>query len=124
MTPPVLTVDIPVVATNFTTDKTNPVNDIIENRVAPPEPERTTAQTTAVKSNVPDNDAAVGAPTIAAIAVVPVGFSVYSVALADAALYAPKEIYRNQRIVDNLRALRQLSSDSLHQEMVDQQYRR
>jgi hypothetical protein len=124
VTPPVFAVDVATPSTNFTTDRTNPINEIVENRTMPVEPERTSTQTTAVKSNVQDNEAAAGAPTIAAIAVVPVGFSVYSVALADAAFYAPKEIYRNQRTVDNLRALRQLSSDSLHQEMVDQQYRR
>ena len=44
------------------------------------------------------------------------------VALTDANFYAPKEIYRNQRTVDNARALRQLASDRLHQQMVDQQY--
>jgi hypothetical protein len=124
VTPAVVSVDIPAAMTNFATDRTNPVNEIIQGTVPSQEPERNTAQTAAVKSNVQDNDAAAGAPTIASLAVVPVGFSVYSVALADAAFYAPKEIYRNQRTVDNLRALRQLSSDSLHQQMVDQQYRR
>jgi hypothetical protein len=44
------------------------------------------------------------------------------VALTDVAFYAPKEIYRNQKNVDNARALRQLASDRLHQQMVDQQY--
>ena len=38
--------------------------------------------------------------------------------------YAPKEVYRNQRNVDNARLLRQLTNDSRHQEMTEQQYRR
>jgi hypothetical protein len=45
------------------------------------------------------------------------------VVLKDADFYAPKDIYGNQKTVDNARALRQLSSDRLHQEMIDQQYK-
>ncbi|NDG31763.1 hypothetical protein EB118_17045, partial [bacterium] len=73
--------------------------------------------------NVQDNDAAAGV-SINTIAVTPVGFNAYNIALTDAAFYAPKEIYRNQKVVDNARLLRQLASDRLHQQMVDQQYRR
>jgi hypothetical protein len=43
--------------------------------------------------------------------------------MPDVAFYAPKEIYRNQKTVDNVRALRQMSSERLHQQMVDQQYK-
>ena len=71
-----------------------------------------------------DNDAASGGVSIATMSVIPVGFTAYTIALADAAFYAPKEIYRNQRTVDNARVLRQLASDRLHQQMVDQQYNR
>lgn len=42
--------------------------------------------------------------------------------LQDAQFYATKEIYRNQKNVDNARALRGLGTDRLHQEMIDQQY--
>ena len=35
----------------------------------------------------------------------------------------PKEVYKNQNIVDNIRVLRQLGSDRLHQEMVNLQYK-
>jgi hypothetical protein len=38
------------------------------------------------------------------------------------AFYAPKEVYKNQRNVDNQRALRTLTSDSKHREMVEMQY--
>jgi hypothetical protein len=45
------------------------------------------------------------------------------VAMPDVAFYAPKEIYRNQVNVDNVRLLRGLSSDRLHQQMIDMQYK-
>lgn len=47
-----------------------------------------------------------------------------NVSLRDAAFYAPREIYRGQQTVDNRQALRGLGTDRLHQDMVDQQYRR
>jgi hypothetical protein len=45
--------------------------------------------------------------------------------MPDIAFYAPKEIYRNQKVVDNQRTLRQMNSrsDIIHQEMVNQQYK-
>ena len=78
---------------------------------------------TTVKRNVKDNDAA-GSVTIASIAKQPVGYELYMGALQDVPFYAPKEIYRNQKVVDNARAQRLLNgaSDRLHQQMVDQQY--
>jgi hypothetical protein len=118
---PVVTVDIPQPQMNFISDKTNPINDIIEAKPVMPEADRNNTNTQQVKSNVQDNDAAAGV-SIASIARTPVGFNTYMVALTDANFYAPKEIYRNQRTVDNARALRQLASDRLHQQMVDQQY--
>ncbi len=77
----------------------------------------------AVNRSVANNEAA-GGVDLAAIAVQPQGFSAYTTALADAAFYAPKEIYKNQKTVDNQRAARFLNaaSDRLHQQMVDQQY--
>lgn len=54
-----------------------------------------------------------------------VDLSAYTnVVMRDAAFYAPREIYRGQQTVDNRQALRGLGSDRVHQEMVDQQYRR
>jgi hypothetical protein len=45
--------------------------------------------------------------------------------MPDNAFYAPKEIYRNQRTVDNARVMRGLTggSDAKHLQMVDQQYK-
>jgi len=107
---------------NFTTDKTNPINDIIDSKPIVAE-QRTETNLAAVNRNAQNNEVA-GGVDINNIAVIPVGFNAYNVALRDAAFYAPKEIYRNQKTVDNVRALRSLASDRLHQEMVDQQYRR
>ena len=79
----------------------------------------------AVNTRAQDNDAA-GGVSIAAIARTPQGFEAYMSMLPDSAFYAPKEIYRNQRVVDNARVQRALSgaSDRLHQQMVDQQYKK
>jgi hypothetical protein len=109
------------VASNMLTDRTNPINDIVQST-----PTMTSSAPTPmaqVNTRSQDNDLA-GGVSIASIATVPAGFDAYNVALRDVAFYAPKEIYRNQRVVDNARALRQMSSDRLHQDMVDQQYRR
>ena len=82
------------------------------------------SRTDSVKKDIQPNDLA-GGVDIAAMATQPKGFDVYAMtAMKDSTFYAPKDIYGNQKTVDNARALRQLSSDRLHQEMVDQQYRR
>lgn len=84
-----------------------------------------TAATSSVKKNVKDNEAA-GNVTIDSIAKQPVGYTQYFGMMPDVAFYAPKEIYRNQKTVDNARVMRGLTggSDALHQEMVNQQYNR
>lgn len=77
-----------------------------------------------VKANTQDNDIA-GNITIASLGTGPTNFASYTnLVLQDTVFYLPKEIYRNQRVIDNARALRQLSSDRLHKELVEQQYRR
>ena len=82
------------------------------------------SSTETVKKNVQPNDLA-GGVDIAALATQPKGFDVYaSTILKDGAFYAPKDIYGNQKTIDNARALRQMSSDRLHQELIDLQYRR
>jgi hypothetical protein len=108
---------------NFLTDRSNPMNQILEQKPIGIETNSRSNTNQTVKSNVQDNDAA-GGVSINSIAVTPVGFNAYNIALKDVAFYAPKEIYRGQKTIDNARALRQLASDKLHQQMVDQQYRR
>jgi len=80
--------------------------------------------TDTVKKNVQSNELA-GSVDIAAMSIQPKGFDVYStLIIKDSAFYAPKEIYGNQKTIDNARIFRLLGSDRLHQEMVEQQYRR
>ena len=79
-------------------------------------------KTETVNRNVQPNELA-GAVDITRMATQPAGYQSYSFALADAPFYAPKEIYRNQVNVDNVRVLRQLSSDKLHQDLVNLQYK-
>ena len=45
--------------------------------------------------------------------------------LRDSQFYSPKEIYKNQKVVDNESILRQMNrrSDRLHEEMVNQQFK-
>jgi len=120
---PVINVEVQQMPSNFLTNKADPINELIEQKINTNTEQGSGTKTQTVKSNVQDNDAAAGV-SINTIAVTPVGFNAYNIALTDAAFYAPKEIYRNQKVVDNVRLLRQLASDRLHQQMVDQQYRR
>jgi hypothetical protein len=109
---------------NFITNRTNPITEIVEGRQLMPDSRLPAPQITTVNRNAQPNEAAVGVD-IDRIAIAPTGFNVYaSLVLRDAAFYAPKEIYRGQRNVDNVRALRNLAQDRRHGEMVDQQYRR
>ena len=75
-----------------------------------------------VNRNVQPNDLANGVD-VASMATQPRGFELYSYVIKDSTFYPPKEVYRNQNVVDNTRALRQLSSDRLHQEMINLQYK-
>ena len=81
-------------------------------------------QNASVKKNVQNNEAA-GNVTIESIAKQPANYAQYFTAIPDVAFYAPKEIYKNQKTVDNARTLRGLQggSDKLHQEMINQQYK-
>jgi hypothetical protein len=90
--------------------------EMMQNNIAAP--------TSSVNKNVQPNELA-GSIDIASMANVPAGFSAYSIVLKDASFYEPKEVYKNQKTVDNERVLRGLTrgSDSLHQRMVDQQYK-
>jgi len=78
-----------------------------------------------VKKDVAPNDLA-GGVDIAAMALVPKGYEVYSiVTLRDVPFYKPEAIYKDNKTVDNARVLRGLTSgsDAKHQEMVNQQYK-
>ena len=102
-----------------------PLNNL-QNNLQPRLPETTTKEnvTTTVNKNVQPNTAA-GNVDIASIAQTPAGFEAYMSSMRDGQFYAPKEIYRGQRTVDNARAERFLNgkSDVLHQMMIEQQYK-
>lgn len=119
---PVVNVDLPQTQQTFTTDPTNVLNSVLDNKPNIPDEEVKQTNLTSVNQKTEDNTLASGV-SINTISVVPVGFSAYTVALADANFYQPKEIYRNQRTIDNRRALQNLRSDSLHEQMKDQQWR-
>lgn len=81
--------------------------------------------TTTVKRDVQNNELA-GGVDLSKMSIQPIGFSDYlNLALTDSAFYAPKEVYKNQRVVDNARAQRLLqgASDRMHQEMINSQYK-
>ena len=115
------TQDIPQQQSNFLTNKADPLNAVLETKPVSEETKQDN-KTTTIRENVQDSELA-GNLSIANIARVPVGFNAYTIALADASFYQPKEIYRNQRTVDNRRALQSLRSDQLHQQMINQQWR-
>jgi hypothetical protein len=100
------------------------LNDAIEQRTVLPTLTNQEQKTESVNRNVQPNELA-GRVDLASMATQPAGFQTYSFVLTDAQFYAPREIYRNQRTVDNARAQRMLqgASDRLHQIMVDQQYK-
>lgn len=109
---------------NMAFSATNPLNNYVNPPTAPAEAAPASTGPV-VNRNVQPNSAA-GGRDIAVIATAPPGFDAYTAGtVPDGAFYAPREIYRNQRTVDNARAQRALSggSDRLHREMVDQQYR-
>jgi hypothetical protein len=113
--------DIPTQQSSFLTNKADPVNSVLEAKPISTETKQET-KVAAVKQDIQDSELA-GNISIANIAKLPLGFNSYLIALADASFYQPKEIYRNQRTIDNRRALQNLRSDQLHQQMINQQWR-
>lgn len=105
---------------NALIDRTSPLNTVLQTSQITHT--NSTFTGPVVKSNTTDNELANGV-SIAQIARVPVGFDAYTtMSLQQIAFYQPKEIYKGQKTVDNARALRSLSQDTKHQEMVNQQY--
>jgi hypothetical protein len=98
------------------------LNDAMEQRPVMLNANTIEQKTDSVNRNVQPNELA-GRVDIASIATQPQGYQAYAVAMPDASFYAPREIYRNQVNVDNTRVLRQLSSDRLHQDLVNLQYK-
>ena len=99
----------------------NPLSDMMQQRFEQMQ-NNVEQRSDTVKKNVQSNELA-GGVDIASIASQPKGFEAYSVMIRDAAFYEPKDVYKGQTVVDNVRALRQMSSDRLHKAMVDSQYK-
>jgi hypothetical protein len=101
-----------------------PVDNAMESKSFLPQMNNGSEQNASVKKNVQNNEAA-GNVTIESIAKQPANYAQYFTVIPDVAFYAPKEIYKNQKTVDNARTLRGLQggSDKLHQEMINQQYK-
>ena len=65
-----------------------------------------------------------GGVDITKLAALPAGYNAYmAVSIKDSPFYEIKEVYKNQVNVDNVRALRQMSSDRLHQQLINLQYK-
>lgn len=118
---PVVTQDLPQQNTIPLANPANPISDIINSKVEVAEAKQDT-KSSSVQTKTEDSELA-GGVSINSIARTPVDFTSYMVALADVQFYSVREIYRNQRVVDNQRALRQLGTDRLHQQMIELQYR-
>lgn len=99
-----------------------PVDNAMESKPFVPQMNTGSQQNDTVKKNVQNNELANGV-SIESIAKQPANYAQYFTMIPDVAFYEPKEIYKNQKTIDNVRALRQLSSDRLHQEMINLQYK-
>lgn len=107
---------------NFLTDRTNPLTDIVEAKQNVPQSSTIATTGPSVNRNAQDSEVA-GGVSITKMATAPQGYGDYlNFTMRDVAFYAPKEVYKNQRNVDNQRALRLLTNDSKHKEMVEMQY--
>ena len=106
---------------NFLTDLNNPIKQILDTQQFQQASQDQPQQNT--KRDPAPNELAVGV-NLAQMAVVPQGYTSYlNVALKDANFYEPKEVYKNQTIVDNQRVLRGLGSDRKHQDLINLQYK-
>lgn len=102
----------------------DPLTDYIEQNNILVTMVQTENKPSTVKTNVQDNELA-GGIRIERMAVSPVGFSVYSLALRDVAFYEPKEIYKNVVIKDNVRTMYfiEKSNTDTYNRMVEEQYK-
>ena len=114
-------VDVPTVSVNTNMGRGSNISDLFASKINF-ESLQSDQTSDTVKKNVTTNDLA-GGVDIASIATTPKGYEAYSFVLKDSAFYKVEAIYKDQKTVDNARAFRSLSSDKLHQEMVDQQYK-
>ena len=104
-------------------DRSNPISELMLGQI--PQQGGGTQQAASDLRRTGQTNELAGGVSLDSLATQPQGYSQYlTLAIADARFYQTREIYGRQTTVDNQRALRQLSSDRLHQEMVNQQYRK
>ena len=106
---------------NFLTDLNSPLKQILDaqqfQQANIDQPQQTQRRDTT------PNELAIGV-NIAQMATQPQGYGNYlNLALRDASFYEPKEVYRNQTVIDNVRVLRGLGSDQKHRDLVNLQYK-
>jgi len=106
---------------NFLTDLNNPIKQILDaqqmQQAVQDQPQQTQ------RRDIAPNELAVGV-NLAQMATIPQGYGSYTnFILRDAQFYEPKEVYKNQTVVDNIRVLRGLGSDQKHQDLVNLQYK-
>jgi hypothetical protein len=106
---------------SFLTDLNNPIKQILDaqqtQQTQPDQPQQSQRRDTA------PNELAVGV-NLAQLATQPQGYASYTnFILRDAQFYEPREVYKNQTVVDNIRVLRGLGSDRKHQDLVNLQYK-
>ena len=108
--------------TGITASHTDPVGIVLRNEL-PQQSSQSSSQGPTVNRSAPNSSVA-GNVNIENIQRTPQGFELYMAGMTDRPFYAPKEIYRGQRTVDNARAERFLnnSSEIRHQMMIEQQY--
>lgn len=108
---------------NLLVNRTNPLTGIVESTTKTSINTVREQESSTVNKLASNSELSAGVD-IAAIAIQPAGFNQYAMlTIKDAIFYSPREIYRGQKTIDNARALRQLASDRLHQQMLDQQWR-
>jgi hypothetical protein len=106
---------------SFLTDLNNPLKQIIDSQQLQQTQQDQPQQ--AQRRETAPNELAIGV-NLAQIAIVPQGYASYTnFILRDASFYEPKEVYKNQKVVDNIKVLRSLGSDQKHQDLVNLQYK-
>ena len=106
---------------NFLTDLNSPLKQILDAQQVQ-QAQQDQPQQARNRDTTP-NDLAVGV-NLAQMATQPQGYANYTnFALKDASFYEIKEVYKNQKVVDNIRVLRGLGSDQKHQDLVNLQYK-
>jgi hypothetical protein len=114
--------EVPQLQTNFLLDRTSPLREILE--AAPILMTDFTEQRQDNRNRVIQPNELAAGVDLTKIAVVPVNYASYTnFVLRDASFYEPKEVYKNQTVVDNVRVLRGLGSDQKHQDLVNLQYK-